>query len=357
MSLQRDNPRKSGLRREFLFATLTVATSLLMTAAVLELGLRLLGYRGAPESIIGNMMMVDDPVLNWRFIPNSRFQQGNIVNQYNSMGFRGEDHAVGQRPGITRIVVIGDSVTEGYGVEWQEVFGSVVQARLGASYEVINLGMGGLNAPQEVHVLEQVGLQFSPDYVVLNFVLNDCDFYSRLKTDGKHADVDSQIALLGIRINPEVKRLLKSSALIYLVNVRVADLWGRLKGEPPHDYYKELWADEKNRAKVTTAFAKLRSLSSNHGFKVVVLTWPLLTDFARYEFRSVHEWIADQAATNGFATIDLLPVFATQPFRRLQITSEDHVHPNALGHTVAAGEFAKWMALTPVSSARVPPTQ
>jgi hypothetical protein len=58
-------------------------------------------------------MIVDDPVLNWRFIPNSRFQQGKIVNQYNSMGFRGEDHPIARRPGITRIVVIGDSVTEG----------------------------------------------------------------------------------------------------------------------------------------------------------------------------------------------------------------------------------------------------
>ena len=190
----------------------------------------------------------------------------------------------------------------------------------------------------------------------MNFVLNDCDFYSRVKTDAKHAG-DSEIALLGIRVNPQVKRLLKSSALIYLVSVRVSDLWGRLKGEPPHDYYKELWAEEGNRAKVTTAFVKLRSLSSSHGFKVVVLVWPLLTDFARYEFRYVHEWIADQATANGFATIDLLPVFATEPFRRLQITSEDHVHPNAIGHKAAAGEFAAWMARSPVSSRPVPPAQ
>jgi lysophospholipase L1-like esterase len=357
MSLQPENPRKSGSRREFLYAAMTVLVSLLLTAVVLELGLRLLGYRGAPESIIGNMMVVEDPVLNWRFIPNSRFQQGKIVNQYNSMGFRGEDHAVGRPLGIMRIVVIGDSVTEGYGVEWHEVFGSVVQARLGTSREVISLGMGGLNAPQAVHVLEQRGLQFSPDYVVVNFVLNDCDFYSFMKRDGTDEERDSVIALLNIRINPRVKRLLKSSALIYLVNERVADLWGRIKGEPPHNYYREIWAEEKNRAKVTTAFAKLRSLSSSHRFNVVVLIWPLLTDFARYEFRDVHEWVANQAAANGFTAIDLLPVFATQSFRRLQVTSEDHVHPNQLGHQLAAAEFAKWMARALPSSPAVPRAQ
>jgi lysophospholipase L1-like esterase len=348
---------KKGSRREFLFATLLVAVSLLVTAAFLELALRLLGYRGAPESIIGNMMIVDDPVLNWRFIPNSRFQQGKIVNQYNSMGFRGEDHPIARRPGVTRIVVIGDSVTEGYGVEWHEAFGPAVQARLGSAYEVVSLGMGGLNAPQVVHILEKAGLQFAPDYVVVNFVLNDCDFYSRVETDAKHADKDSEIALLGIRINPKVKRLLKSSALVYLVNVRVADLWGRLKGEPPHDYYTALWADEKNRAKVTAAFEKLRALRNSHGFKVVIVVWPLLTDFSRYEFRSIHEWVGGQAAAKGFATIDLLPVFTAQPFRRLQVTSEDHVHPNASGHAMAASEFSQWMARTQANPRPTRPAQ
>ena len=102
MSLQRDNRSQSGSRREFLFATLTVVGSLLLTAAVLELGLRLLGYRGAPESIIGNMMIVDDPVLNWRFIPNSRFQQAKHRQPIQQHGVPGEDHAAGRRPGITR---------------------------------------------------------------------------------------------------------------------------------------------------------------------------------------------------------------------------------------------------------------
>ena len=81
---------KGSSRKEFLFGTLVVTGALIVTAVFLDLGLRLLGYGGAPESIIGNMMIVDDTVLDWRFTPNSRYQQGNIVNQYNSAGFRGE---------------------------------------------------------------------------------------------------------------------------------------------------------------------------------------------------------------------------------------------------------------------------
>jgi len=345
-------------RRELLYGTLVAVIAVMVTGGVLELGLRIFGYGGAPVSIIQNMRIVDDPILDWRFIPKSRFQQGKIIYEYNSMGFRGEDHHIQKPSGVTRIVVIGDSVTEGYGVDWRDAFASSAQASLGPRYEVISLGMGGLNAPQEVHILGEVGLQYAPDYVIVNFVLNDCDFYSRAKAEAKHTEAsDSEIALLGIKINPALKRTLKSSALIYFVNERVADLWGRLRGEERHDYYGNLWRSEKNRSRVTTAFEELGTLSRRHGFKVVVIVWPLITDYSKYEFRSVHDWVVGQAAKNDFAAIDLLPLYAAKPFRALQVTSEDHVHPNATGHKLAADEFVRWMARTshgphPVTSAR-----
>lgn len=342
---------KRSRRKEFLFGTLVIAGVLCLTAVFLEVGLRMLGYGGAPESLITNTKFIDDHILDWRYKPNTQSQWGKVIYQYNSEGFRDEEHPIEKPSGITRVVVIGDSVTEGYGVEWRDVFASSVQAGLGSGYEVVSLGMGGLNTPQEVHILEEVGLRYAPDYVVVNFVLNDCDFFSSVKEGAKHAEENqSRIAMLGIKIHPAIKRTLKSSALIYLVNERIADLLGRLKGEERHDYYEELWRNEKNRAKVTTAFEKLRTLSREHRFKVVVLVWPLVIEYSDYKFRSIHEWIIEQAAANEFASIDLLPVYATQPFRTLQVTSEDYVHPNATGHKMAAAEFVKWMAGTPASS-------
>lgn len=342
---------KKGSRRELLLGALVVTLTIFVTGVGLEIGLRLLGYGGAPESIITNIRIVDDPVLDWRYKPDTRSQWGKVVYQYNSAGFRGEDHSLEKPVGITRVVVIGDSVTEGYGVKWGDVFASKAQAKLGGEYEVISLGMGGLNAPQVVHVLEEMGLRYGPDYVVLNFVLNDSDFFSSAKEAAKHAEENqSKIALLGIRINPAVKRALKSSALIYLVNERIADLWGRIKWGEYHDYYGDLWRDEKNRAKVVTAFERLEALSREHSFNVIVLVWPLVVDYSEYKFGFVHEWIVEQSAANGFATVDLLPAFAKQPFRKLQVTSEDYVHPNARGHEIAAAEFVKFMARTPGSS-------
>lgn len=96
---------------------------------------------------------------------------GKVVYRYNRAGFRDVEHEVEKPSGIQRIVVLGDSVTERYGVEWRDVFANILQSRLGEKHEVINIAAGGLNTPQEVHLLEKEGLRYKPDLVVINYRL------------------------------------------------------------------------------------------------------------------------------------------------------------------------------------------
>jgi hypothetical protein len=53
--------------------------SLLFSLIVGEMGLRLLGYAGAPGSDMRNSRTVEDPILNGRFVPNSTVQDGNVI--------------------------------------------------------------------------------------------------------------------------------------------------------------------------------------------------------------------------------------------------------------------------------------
>ncbi len=159
------------------FSFLLLLVSLSVSFAIGEAILRLVGYRGAPQSNISNIYEVQDPILDWRYIPNSEVQLGGLVFKYNRAGFRDVDHEVNKPKGITRIMVVGDSVSEGNGVRSEAVFSRALQARLGPGYEVINIAAGGLNTPQEVHLFESEGLQYKPDLVIINFVLNDIDFY------------------------------------------------------------------------------------------------------------------------------------------------------------------------------------
>ena len=321
----------------FLKSTVLLLISLALSFALGEAMLRLLGYRGVPESLIGNMHVVDDPVLDWRYLPNSEVVIGKITNSYNSRGFRDTEHSIEPSPDVKRLVVLGDSVTEGYGVESEATFARQLQAKLGEKYEVVNLGMAGLNTPQEVHLFEVEGLQYKPRLVILNFVLNDADFYTTFRGAQKAmAQADQTVGLLNVKIDPSLKRLLKSSALIYFVKDRFENLYGLVAGGGASNYYGDLWSNEKNREKVTNGFVKLGVLQQHYRFEVLVAIWPVLADYQHYPFAAIHDWVTSEAEKNGFHVIDLLPVFAKRTFRDLQVAAEDNIHPNAHGHTIAA---------------------
>jgi hypothetical protein len=142
---------------------------------------------------------------------------------------------------------------------------------------VINIAASGLNTPQEVHLLEREGLLYKPDLVVLNFILNDCDFYSTFKGAQRYqAEKDSKIGILNLPINPRLKRLFKSSALIYFVKERVEDLKGRLQGIEETDYFTTIWGKDENLQRIVSGFDELARLGKEAPFDVLVIIWPLI---------------------------------------------------------------------------------
>lgn len=201
------------LTRNLVFSLVLLMVSLLFSLVVGEMGLRLLGYAGAPESLIGNIRHVGDPVLNWRFVPSLPVQEGKVIARYNSTGFRDVEHNVEKPSPVTRVVVVGDSVTGRAGVRQEELFASYVQAFLGSKFKIIDLGMSGLNIPQEIYIYDVEGMKYEPDIVVVNFILNDCDFFSEFHTGKQYQkEKDAKIGLLGdIIIDPRLKRWSKGS--------------------------------------------------------------------------------------------------------------------------------------------------
>lgn len=329
---------ESTLSIKHLFGSgILMIISLAVAATLGEVLLRLWGHHGAPDSAISNIYAVDDPVLDWRYLPHSQVVIGKITNSYNSRGFRDVEHSIHRSPGINRIVVLGDSVTEGYGVEVELLFARQLQMGLGSRYEVVNLGMAGLNTPQEIHLFQKEGLQYEPNLVILNVVLNDADFFTTYRGAQKAiAAADQKIGIIDVRVDPKIKKVLKSSALIYFVKERFENLYGLVTGAGGSNYFQDLWSKEENRDKVRSGFNHLHILQEQFSFEVLVVVWPILTEYQSYPFAEIHEWVASEARKNGFHVYDLLPVFSKVNFRDLQVTAEDRIHPNVRGHKLAA---------------------
>ena len=90
------------------------------------------------------------------------------VIQTNSFHMRGGEITFEKPAGTRRIVTVGDSFLFGWGVNNEDLLTRVLENKLDHT-EVLNLGMSGYCASQQVERLKEEGLRFQPD-IVLFFV-------------------------------------------------------------------------------------------------------------------------------------------------------------------------------------------
>ena len=94
----------------------------------------------------------------------------------NSRGFRSQEFAVPKPIGVVRVMVLGDSLTFGNTVALSDIYTEVLARRLrvdDGAVEIVNASAGGWNLDVEMLFLEQEGLGYEPDILVLAFYPND----------------------------------------------------------------------------------------------------------------------------------------------------------------------------------------
>ncbi len=136
-----------------------------------------------PELLWRNPVTGDDGMKFYRFHPKvGLFHKSDFAGDYlgvtytmNALGARGPLIAHARQPGTPRILLLGDSVTWGFGVADDESLPAALSTRL-RDVEVVNLGVAGFGTAQELVLLREEGLAYQPDHVVLVFTLaNDVE--------------------------------------------------------------------------------------------------------------------------------------------------------------------------------------
>ena len=173
-------PRGKGRRvargAAIALAMLAVLTALLETGARVALGDDFVqGERRARTwKVCGRY----DPELGWSNHPGvrARIHADDLIDyrvRINSLGFRDPERSLDPPPGVRRVLLLGDSVSWGWGVDDGERFSDLIEAELGPGVEVINLAVPGYGTDHHLWTLEHNGFAFQPDLVLLGMVLND----------------------------------------------------------------------------------------------------------------------------------------------------------------------------------------
>jgi hypothetical protein len=150
------------------------------------------------------------PYASRRIRPNTQFihksQDGEFYFSTNNNGLRDERPIEYSKPeGEFRVLVLGDSHTQGYEVNQYETYSILLEKSLigkGHSVRVLNAGVSGFSTAEALVYLEQEGYKYKPDAVVLGFFAND---YSDNIKDGLFKLNQDSLVEASLSFQPGVK--------------------------------------------------------------------------------------------------------------------------------------------------------
>ncbi len=244
--------------------------------------------------------------------PNSVFWHTTIDGHWrfktNSKGFRNkQDFSYAKPGGVIRILSLGDSHTEGFEVRQEYTFSSVIQSDLnnhGLNVEVINTGVSGFSNAEELVFLENEGIKYQPDYVVLGFYAND--FMDNMNAGLFALDNNSQLAvrkkshLPGVRIQdiiysiPGIQWLSENS---YFYSMLFNKVWVFFKFIMNRDSEIELAVPEKTdkpqNVENNLAYKLLERMYNfckNQGIKFIIIDIPVPKEEGGFSSSFPAEW-------------------------------------------------------------------
>lgn len=125
-----------------------------------------------------------DPDMQFTLAKNHKCRMANINNEFNtsavinSMGFRGKEVEINKPPGKTRILIIGDSMTFGWGLPDDQTYPylleNILKEKGAGNVEVINGGYTGGLSPDSYYIyLKEKGFRLKPDILILGFFVGN----------------------------------------------------------------------------------------------------------------------------------------------------------------------------------------
>jgi len=334
------------------FRALALVLSLLAVLAVGEAVCRLLGVRGwaEPRANVGKRQALLPrearlPGVSLQFRPGAVWSHvyatdprgafdagGRVTYRLNGHGFRGPDPAIPKPPGTRRVALLGDSFTFGAGVRFEETLGAQLQERLAGDgagdVEVLNLAVGGWGTRDQIAYLEQRGMRFEPDVVVVVYVLNDADYVADLDLwDRFRARYESRSFRQSYLLS-WIHAVLHRRAL---ARAYIESLVARAREKQEH------WDRSFRMLRLGRAVAE----AGGARFAVAIYPFLYLLD-ERYPFAPLHERVREACDRSGIPVLDLFPAFAGRDYAELWVHPSDQ-HPNGEAHGIAARALAGFL--------------
>lgn len=259
------------------------------------------------------------PEMGHEHVPGTRARLMGVDVAINARGLRDRDFDYEKPQGVRRILMLGDSVTFGWGVAVEDTASKRLERHLNASasgpFDVINAGVGNYNTAMEVAWFLKEGVRYDPDLVVLNYFINDAEPRPVRSTNPLAARSMAYAFLAG-----------RMDALTRIM-ARRAD-WAT--------YYRGLYDDDRAGWRAAReSIGALASACAAREIPLLFVNYPELRELGEYGFEDVDAKLGRVAADNAIPLLALRDILRGHDEASLWVTPPDP-HPNARAHALAA---------------------
>ena len=267
----------------------------------------------------------------------------------NNCGHRDRPFQLEKPDHIFRIIVVGDSFTEGSGVSREETFCHTMEKGLnhrlkqtGRRAQVYNMGHCGLNTVEEVDLAIAASKKFNPDMIIIAFFLNDVEQHNRPAQFSPKS--------LGVTIEEFFLYQMCSYTYYFILNLPVL-----VNTDPANEIG---WTESMLRQYRDTALGwneakqalkRMSSFASDNGIITIGIVFPLFYGDHEYplKIKGVHKKIVKAMNDNNIPGINLTPLFEEtgEPLGAFAFSGYDS-HPNSRSHKMVGNFLADHIAKT-----------
>ncbi len=242
--------------------------------------------------------------------------------EINSKGLRDFEYSYEKPENTYRILVLGDSITFGWGVPAGEIYPKILERKLnarndGRRYEVIHAGVGNYKTRDEAVFLREEGLKYNPDMIILGYFVNDAE------------------------INPPVRQyFLKSHSYLYgFLWSKWNALMTRLFPENRYvEYYERLYGKRSGTLKEFERYAlEIRTTAEQEDMPLLVAMIPDVRQLGDYPFAGIHGYVEGLfKGAEDVEVLDTTPYFDKAADPSEYWVSREDPHHNAKAQSVIA---------------------
>ena len=296
-----------------------VAATMLLPWALLRRGLQvlllttvaavlILEVRSRSNDQVSHLIVqTDDRLLRYHYRPGA--DAGDAV--VNSLGLLDLERPLAKPAGVIRVVILTGSIANDRAIPFESRFFRQLEAQLdglvpGHRVEVINASCEGYNTLQQVRLLEQVGLRYQPDVVVIAFMLTSATIQN-----GGHRRIGN--SYFAFRFLPMLAMAQQGS---------ICALFS--------PYFERYTFD----LIVRNSFERFAMLAKMHRFAPLVAVLPVVERFDDPVCVGIYSQVAAAAEQSGLPALRLAEGFIGQAPETIAKPDErwDVCHPNAIGH-------------------------